>query len=125
MKAKFEFYINEVKEKKGNYFVANLVGSSSGTSIELKQYKDLQAQFLKLVKKDSSGFIFNFTDLEYATSSLIGAVIRCYKSTLQKEVPFVIYGLREEPKEVFEILGCAEYIPIYETYKEAVEHLSS
>lgn len=125
MKNIFEFISSTVKENRKNICIFTLTGSCKGSSPELKQFKDMQKDFHDYLAKGQSGFIFDFTDLEFASSSLVGAIIRCYKSALQNKIPFAVFGMREEPREVFEILGCTEYISIFDTYREAVKFLIS
>ena len=73
------------------------------------------------LEKNKNRVIVNCEKLEYISSAGLGVFISYLKEFQSREIVFVIYGMSEKVRNVFQILGLDNLVNIAKSKEEAIE----
>ena len=106
-------------EKQGDIHFIYVEGEvDAGSSIHLDNV-------LKEVKKNNaSKLAVDLSKLKYISSAGLGVFVSYLDEFEQKKVKFVIYGIRDTVRQVFDILGLEKIITIKSDREEAISALN-
>ena len=105
-----QIHINQ----KSEHIIVGIEGSlDASSSIELDEF------FKKNIASGTSKFIVNCETLEYISSAGLGVFISYLDEITEKKGYIVFFGLSPTVKNVFEILGLAQVLPIKNTLEDA------
>lgn len=101
--------------KKGqNYQVVKFMGEfDKAGHTEVREQLDNSVEDFKY-----KFLIFDFAGLKFINSEGIGYLMEIHTHLVQRDKQLVIIGLNSHVKDVFETIGIAEIIPIYEDLDE-------
>ncbi len=77
------------------------------------------------VMSDRDHVILDFTEVTFICSATLGMLLRFNQSAAQAHRCFLIYGVHEDIMKIFTITEVSNYLSLFETFKEAVDHLES
>ncbi len=85
---------------------------------------DLKAQLLILMNEDQNEKVLvNLSDVEYADSSGLGALLFGLRLSRDQETQFALCGTQKRVKSLMQIAHLTEVLPSYETEEEAIQSL--
>lgn len=85
---------------------------------------DLKAQLLILMNEDQNEKVLvNLSDVEYADSSGLGALLFGLRLSRDQETRFALCGAQKRVKSLMQIAHLTEVLPSYETEEEAIQSL--
>ena len=106
--------VNIESKSEDNCLVIEVAGEiDASSSIELDNA-------LKEASDNYTKIIVDLTGLEYISSAGLGVFISYLEDMKKENIKLVIYGLKENVQEVFEILGLQHIMTIAQTKDEAV-----
>ncbi len=109
----------EIKEEQQEtHFAIAVIGEvDASSSIHLDN------ALQKALKLDKS-IVVDLSNLEYISSAGLGVFISYIEEIKNKGISMVLYGLKTEVTQVFEILGLHNLIAIEETKEEALTRIN-
>ena len=94
----------------GDYELLAIVGEiDASSSITLDNAID------EAVKSGNKKFLVDCSNLDYISSAGLGVFMSYIEEFKKEDITFVIYGLNEKVKNVFEILGLDQLLLIHST----------
>lgn len=82
--------------------------------------KEFGKIILPLIAEGNFNLISDLSQLEYINSTGIYWLMRCFSILREKGKTFKLVGIKEQIKEVLEVVGITKIIPTYTTLKEAI-----
>lgn len=104
----------------------DVAGHPGAALIELKGDLDtpggqkLAQEVFPIIEKGSISLIFNFCDLEYINSIGIYNLMRCFKKASNKGGFLKLVAVKDQVREVLEVVGLTAVIRLYNTLDEAL-----
>ena len=77
----------------------------------------------KILKRDCLRMLFDFSTLDYLSSSGLKVILGAAKELRRKEGQIVLCSLSNLVKEIFEVSGLNSLIPITESVESGIEQL--
>ena len=79
----------------------------------------------KIMREDCDRVVFNFSDLEYLSSSGLRVILGVTKELKRKEGKLVLCSLNPFVKEIFVVSGFEAMIPIADTVESGIRQLNA
>ncbi|MFZ9046670.1 MAG: STAS domain-containing protein [Cyclobacteriaceae bacterium] len=89
----------------------------AGSSISLDNELEIAFQ------GEQHNILLNLEGLNYISSAGLGVFIARLEEISEKSINLIFYGLQENVKQVFALLGLEELLTIYNSKKEAIASL--
>jgi len=81
---------------------------------------DLRKELESLVRQKSFKLIVNLSNVEHISSTAVGALVGIAKQTRNKKGDLKIYGLSENLKRTFDLVGASKVLEIYDSENDAI-----
>lgn len=82
---------------------------------------DLKTELKKLTDANSSKIILDLSNVSYANSTSIGAVVAVAQQLRKKKGDLKLCGLTDEIRKVFDLVGASKILEIFKTVQEAAK----
>ncbi|MFM7628170.1 MAG: STAS domain-containing protein [Algoriphagus sp.] len=105
------------KQKKGNIDFLRLIGEVDASNSLL-----LDQSIQELIQEGISTLLIDGNKLNYISSAGLGVFMSYLEEFKEKGIRMVIFGLNDQVKEVFKILGLDKLIPLVNDQTEAEAH---
>lgn len=107
-------------EKEQNFQVVKFIGE-----FDKAGHAEIRDELDKCVDDFSLKFlIFDLAELKFINSEGIGYLMEIHTHLVQRERQLVIVGVNSHVMDVFEAIGIAEVIPIYESLNDFLKNKS-
>ena len=91
--------------------------------VDIASNEMLASEFENLVKANpGSHFTIDLSNVEYISSSGLGALVRLKRELAINSKELSLFGLASSVAKVFEVSGMKEHFHIFETEKEALAY---
>jgi anti-sigma B factor antagonist len=82
---------------------------------------DLKNELKKLTDANSSKIILNLSNVKYANSTSIGAIVAVAQQLRKRKGDLKLCGLTDDIRKVFDLVGASKILEIFKTEQEAVK----
>jgi anti-sigma B factor antagonist len=104
------------KEQEEDRIIIRIIGEvDASSSIKLDQ------ELSEAIENNNNKILVDCEKLEYISSAGLGVFMSYIQVLEKKEIKFVLYNLSSKVKNVFEILGLDQLLPIIGTKEEALQ----
>jgi anti-sigma B factor antagonist len=105
--------------QEGSVTIVRVVGElDASSSIALDQ------ELAALMQAQSQSILVDCTSLQYISSAGLGVFMSYIQEMEQNNIQLVLFGLSPKVKNVFEILGLDQLLPITETKELALQQIN-
>ncbi|HUU26501.1 MAG TPA: STAS domain-containing protein [archaeon] len=84
---------------------------------------DFQVRLLEIIDRGEKLMALDFAQLDYISSAGLRAILIALKKIKSADGQLVLYALKNQIKEIFEISGFTSMIPIFETQEKALSNI--
>lgn len=88
--------------------------------LDTTNYLELENEFNKLIADGENNLLVDCTHLDYVSSSGLRVFLVALKTLTKTNGKFLLFGLQENVKEIFEISGFISIFKVYEKKEEAI-----
>ena len=81
---------------------------------------DVKAEFKKLTDDRHYKLVLNLKQVDYVNSTGIGAVVAVAQQVRRRKGDLKLYGMKEDIRKVFDLVGASKILEIFETEQEAL-----
>ena len=85
---------------------------------------DAKAELKKLTDARHYKIVMNMQNVTYVNSTAIGAIVAVAQQVRRRKGDLKIYGMKEDIRKVFDLVGASKILEIFETEQEAVSSFS-
>ena len=85
---------------------------------------DVKAEFNKLTDARHYKLALNLQKVDYVNSTAIGAIVAVAQQVRRRKGDLKIFGMKEDIRKVFDLVGASKILEIFETEQEAVSSFS-
>ena len=82
---------------------------------------DAKAEFKKLTDAHHYKLLLNLENVGYVNSTAIGAIVAVAQQVRRRKGDLKIYGMKEDIRKVFDMVGASKILEIFETEQEALD----
>lgn len=82
---------------------------------------DLKTELKKLTDANSSKIILDFSNVSYANSTSIGAIVAVAQQLRKKKGDLKLCCLTDEIRKVFDLVGASKILEIFKSVQEATK----
>lgn len=93
--------------------------------IDSDSVKSLEENLFNLIKHDYKKLALDFKGIEFISSSGIRSLLKLVRKIDNNNGCLVVYNVRSQIKEIFEISGIDNLIKVCKTEKESIEYLGT
>ena len=81
---------------------------------------DVKAEFKKLTDARNYKLVLNLQKVDYVNSTGIGAIVAVAQQVRRRKGDLKLFGMKEDIRKVFDLVGASKILEIFETEQEAV-----
>ena len=85
---------------------------------------DAKAELKKLTDARHYKIVLNMQNVTYVNSTAIGAIVAVAQQVRRRKGDLKIYGMKEDIRKVFDLVGASRILEIFETEQEAASSFS-
>jgi anti-sigma B factor antagonist len=85
---------------------------------------DVRAELKKLTDARHYKLVLNFQEVNYVNSTAIGAIVAVAQEVRRRKGDLKLFGMKEDIRKVFDLVGASKVLEIFETEQEAVNSFS-
>ena len=85
---------------------------------------DVKAELKKLTDSRHYSLVLNLQEVDYINSTGIGAIVAVAKQVRKRKGNLKIFGMKDDIREVFDIVGASKVLEIFETEEDALSSFS-
>jgi anti-anti-sigma factor len=85
---------------------------------------DAKAELKKLTDARHYKIVLNMQNVTYVNSTAIGAIVAVAQQVRRRKGDLKIYGMKEDIRKVFDLVGASKILEIFETEQEAASSFS-
>jgi anti-sigma B factor antagonist len=108
----------DAKTNQKSHTTVKIAGNLDGQKSD-----ELMISIEKLIVPGNVDILVNFENVEYISSMGIGTLISLYRDIKEKNGRFIIYGVRDVVKDIFDRTHLNKRLLICETEKDALDLL--
>jgi anti-anti-sigma factor len=102
---------------KSNYIIATVSGN-----LDAETYKKFTNSLLAKVKEPKD-ILLDMSELRYISSAGLRGVLVVAKELDKKGKKFILYGLNEQVRNIFNISGFYQILPLFDNLESATQYL--
>ena len=85
---------------------------------------DVKAEFKALTDARRYKLVLNLQNVNYVNSTAIGAIVAVVQQVRRRKGDLKIFGMKEDIRKVFDLVGASKILEIFETEQEATNSFS-
>jgi len=108
--------MNITRDIDGDYYLVKVIGE-----VDASSSIHLDTALGEAVESDKSKILVDCSELNYISSAGLGVFMSYIQELEVKQKQFVIFGLNDKVKNIFQILGLDQLLTIVDSEKQAKE----